>query len=175
AGVLHGRLAAVDPVSAGRIHPNNVRRVVRALEVHELTGRPLSELQAEWLRPAPDDGRCLCLDPPREELYARIDERVARMFDGGLVEEVRRLRGSPMSREAAQALGYKELIAHLDGAITRDQALDEVRTRTRQFAKRQLTWFRHLGGCRMVTTPLTFSPWASRMEPGTAHPTGTVL
>jgi tRNA dimethylallyltransferase len=172
---LHARLTALDPVSAARIHPNNVRRVVRALEVRELTGRPLSDLQQQWQRPAPLDDRCLCLDLPREELYARIDARVARMFEEGLIDEVRRLRHSAMSREAAQALGYKELFAHLDGTISREQALEEVRTRTRQFAKRQLTWFRHLHGVRMASAPLTFSLWASRMDAGPAPRAGTVL
>lgn len=172
---LHARLTALDPASAARIHPNNVRRVVRALEVREITGRPLSELQEQWARPAAADGRCLCLDLPREELYARIDARVARMFDEGLVEEVRRLRGRPMSREAAQALGYKELFAHLDGVTTSEEAQYEIQTRSRQFAKRQLTWFRHLQGVEMVSAPLTFARWQSRMKPGAAPVGGTVL
>lgn len=162
---LYARLTKLDPVSAERIHPNNVRRVVRALEVWELTGQPLSRLQEQWQRPAAnDDQRCLCLDVPREELYARIDARVSRMFDEGWIEEVRRLRGLPMSREASQALGYKELFAYLEGKITREQALDEVRTRTRQFAKRQMTWFRHLPECRMVEAQLTFRVWESKMK-----------
>ena len=162
---LYARLTKLDPVSAERIHPNNVRRVVRALEVWELTGQPLSRLQEQWQRPAAnDDQRCLCLDVPREELYARIDARVSRMFDEGWIEEVRRLRWLPMSREASQALGYKELFAYLEGKITREQALDEVRTRTRQFAKRQMTWFRHLPECRMVEAQLTFRVWESKMK-----------
>lgn len=162
--MLHARLRAIDPTSAGRIHPNNVRRVVRALEVHALTGRPMSDWQTEWARPADTAAdRCLCVDLPRAELYARIDARVERMFEQGLVEEVRRLRERPMSREAAQALGYKELFAYLDGRMTEEEAITEVQTRSRQFAKRQLTWFRHLEGCRLVSPRLTIERWGMRM------------
>ena len=112
---LHARLAAVDPVSAARLHPNDVRRVVRALEVWELTGRPISAWQTQWTTSDRQarrmTSRCLCLDLPRPELYARIDARVERMIADGLVEEVRALRQleRPLSREAAQALGYKEM------------------------------------------------------------------
>jgi tRNA dimethylallyltransferase len=157
---LHARLAAIDPVSAGRIHPNNVRRVVRALEVYSLTGQPLSALQAQWNQPAEEDGRLICIDITREQLYARIDARVEAMMQAGLVEEVRRLRQQPMSREAAQALGYKELFAFLDGQVSLAEATEAIRRRTRQFAKRQGTWFRHLQGCQMVPDVPTSGAWA---------------
>jgi tRNA dimethylallyltransferase len=166
---LHDRLAAVDPVTARRLHPNDVRRVVRALEVHALTGQPISVWQTQWDGPAavprPPDS-CLCLDLPREELYQRIDERVLAMVDAGLVEEARALRrlGWPLGREAAQALGYKELFAHLDGQVSLEEAVSEIQTRSRRFAKRQLTWFRHLDGCRMASRQLTRELWASRMK-----------
>jgi tRNA dimethylallyltransferase len=160
---LHARLRAVDPQAAERIHPNNVRRVVRALEVFQLTGQPLSQMQSQWDQPALDEGRVLCLTRPRDTLYARIDARVDAMMAAGLLEEVRRLRERPISREASQALGYKELFAYLEGATTLAAAVEEIRTRSRQFAKRQLTWFRHLQGCRAVEKMLTEGAWGSRI------------
>jgi len=164
---LHCRLAAVDPVTAQRLHPNDVRRVIRALEVWELTGRPLSAWQQQWNQP--DDlgpegtANVLWLDLPRDELYARIDARVEAMVAGGLVEEVRALiqLPQPLSREAAQALGYKEMIEHLQGRATLAETVRRIQTRSRQFAKRQLTWFRHLPGCRPVSRELTFALWTN--------------
>jgi tRNA dimethylallyltransferase len=153
---LHERLACVDPASAARLHPNDVRRVVRALEVWQLTGRPISMWQQQW---APDGNRspttpaaALWLDLPRPELYGRINRRVEHMVAGGLVEEVRTLRQlpRPLSREATQALGYKEMFDHLDGHATLAETVTRIQTRTRNFAKRQITWFRHLPGCRPV-------------------------
>jgi tRNA dimethylallyltransferase len=152
--VLHQRLAAVDPAAAARLHPNDVRRVIRALEVWELTGRPLTSWQRQWpaaaSTPTTDSGRVVWLDLPRERLYERIDARVEGMAAAGLVEEVRRLP-RPLSREAAQALGYKETFDYLDGRATLQETLARIKTRSRNFAKRQLTWFRHLPGCRPVT------------------------
>jgi tRNA dimethylallyltransferase len=144
---LHARLARVDPSSAARLHPNDLRRVVRALEVWELTGRPLSRWQTQW--PAdPRPVRAVWLDLPRESLYARINARVEAMIAAGLVEEVRALRSlpHPLSKEAAQALGYKEMFDHLDARATLAATIERIQTRSRQFAKRQVTWFRHLPG-----------------------------
>lgn len=165
---LHARLSAVDPVTAGRLHPNDVRRVVRALEVHERTGQPMSAWQREWTvgkRIIPDDG-CLCLDLPRDELYARIDARVHQMIASGLVEEVRGLLEleRPLSREASQALGYKELFGYLAGETTLEEAVQRIQTRSRNLAKRQLTWFRHLDECKFASARLTFEQWGSRMK-----------
>jgi tRNA dimethylallyltransferase len=164
---LHERLKAVDPVRAARLHPNDLRRVVRALEVWELTGRPISDWQTQWRNgeheAIPD--RCLCLDLPREHLYQRINARVEAMMAEGLLDEVRRLHQleRPLSKEARQALGYKELFDYLDGQGSLDEAITRIQTRTRNFAKRQLTWFRHLNGCRFPTRELTFDLWRSRM------------
>lgn len=167
---LHDRLAAVDPASARRLHPNDMRRVVRALEVWHLTGKPLSDWQTqEWwvgqTRPFPPSA-CLVLDGPRPEMYARIDRRVAAMFAQGWVEEVRRLRDlpRPMSREARKALGYAEIGEYLDGRHSLAETVAEVQLRTRQFAKRQLTWFRGLPGAEFVDAKLTFERWADRMS-----------
>jgi tRNA dimethylallyltransferase len=166
--VLHDRLKKIDPGSAARLHPNDVRRVVRALEVWELTGRGISALQQQWtVTPPPDASAdyCLCLELPRAELYARIDARVRQMIADGLVDEVRALRQleRPLSREATQAVGYKELFAHLDGVGPLENAVALIQTRSRNFAKRQLTWFRHPPQCRTVTAELTFARWASKM------------
>jgi tRNA dimethylallyltransferase len=152
---LHARLARVDPATASRLHPNDVRRVVRALEVWELTGQPISSWQSQWKAPPAEAfaGRVWCLDLPREELYRRIDARVHTMMAAGLVEEARALRRLPhsVSREAAQALGYKEVFDYLDGQATIETTVVRIQTRTRNFAKRQLTWFRHLPECRPVS------------------------
>jgi tRNA dimethylallyltransferase len=166
---LHERLAQVDPASAGRLHPNDVRRVIRALEVWELTGRPLSAWQTQWSGAPEPRPRCLWLDWPRAELYRRIDARVRQMVDAGLVDEVRALSTleRPLSREARQALGYKEMFEHVEGRIGLEEAVQRIQTRTRQFAKRQLTWLRHLPGCRAVPAPagqLTFAAWGLTME-----------
>ncbi len=163
AQVLHDRLGEIDPATAQRLHPNDLRRIVRALEVWELTGRPISAWQSQWTHDAesgPAD-RILYLDLPREQLYARIDARVPAMMAAGLVDEVRALRQlpRPLSREAAQALGYKEAFAHLDGRATLEETTALIQTRSRQFAKRQLTWFRHLPGCRPATRELTLQLW----------------
>ncbi len=154
---LHARLAAVDPRTAARLHPNDVRRVVRALEVHTLTGKPISDWQQTWdtksfadnpaIVPPPVRIPAAVLELPREELYTRINQRVDAMLAAGWLDEVRRLRElpRPLSREARQALGYRELLAYLDNTgLEWDETVERIRTHTRQFAKRQMTWFRHL-------------------------------
>jgi tRNA dimethylallyltransferase len=163
---LHERLERVDPAAAGRLHPNDLRRVIRALEVWQLTGRPISAWQTQWEASATDDpsgpSRVLWLDLPRPELYARIDARVERMFADGLVDEVRALRAQqqPLSPQACQALGYKEVFAHLEGTATLAETIAHVQTRSRNFAKRQISWFRHLPECRPATWELTWALWA---------------
>ncbi len=167
---LHNRLAAVDPISAARVHPNDLRRIIRALEVWELTGRPISAWQTQW-RAAGEESvashppPCFWLDRPREELYRRIDARVERMIAEGLVEEVQALRrlDRPLSREAAQALGYKEMFDHVDGRANLAETIERIQRRSRNFAKRQITWFRHLPGCRPVSPELTFAAWGLTM------------
>jgi tRNA dimethylallyltransferase len=166
---LHTRLAQVDPATAARLHVNDTRRIIRALEVWELTGRPMSAWQSQWSsEPAVDDGfpRVLWLDLPRSELYSRIDKRVDAMLAAGLVEEVRQLRELPraLSREASQALGYKELFGYLDGGCSLEAAIERIRMRSRNYAKRQVTWFRHLPGCCNATEELTFTLWESRID-----------
>ncbi|MCD4728490.1 MAG: tRNA (adenosine(37)-N6)-dimethylallyltransferase MiaA, partial [Pirellulales bacterium] len=159
---LHRRLLEVDPASAARLHPNDTRRLIRALEVFEKTGHPISELQRQFDagRPA-EECRVFVLDWPRDELYARIERRVEEMFAAGLVDEVRRLlargplsqreRGDILSRTARQAVGYREAIEHLEGRRGLAETIELVRRHTRQLAKRQMTWFRGLSECRFVT------------------------
>jgi tRNA dimethylallyltransferase len=169
---LHARLAEVDPPSARRLHPNDVRRVVRALEVWEATGKPLSQWQRQgwWdstTAAAIDDlPRCLVLDVPREELYNRINRRVELMIAAGWIDEVRRLHElpSPLSKEASQALGYREIALHLQGKSTLAATIEAIQLRSRQFAKRQLTWFRNLPGCRFVEGKLTFDLWKRKIS-----------
>jgi tRNA dimethylallyltransferase len=163
---LHARLARVDPASAARLHPNDLRRVVRALEVWELTGRPISAWQRQW-RGEPAPARpALWLDVPRAELYDRINRRVDQMLAAGLLDEVRALRNlpKPLSREAAQAVGYKELFDYLDGRANWGEAVERVKVRSRRLAKRQLTWFRHLPGCRPAGRELTFALWGLTID-----------
>jgi tRNA dimethylallyltransferase len=143
---MHDRLARLDPSTAIRLHPNDRRRVIRALEVIEATGRPLSEQQLEHARAAPGSVPVFALERPRPELMRRIDRRVEAMFAEGLVEEVRRLQASdrPLGPVAAQGVGYREVIELLEGRVGLAEAITLTQARTRQFAKRQATWFRGL-------------------------------
>lgn len=149
AAELHDRLAGLDPPTAARLHPNDRRRVIRAIEVHAATGRPLSDLQVEHARPAAG-ARVFALERPRDELRGRIDRRVERMFADGLVEEVRALQAGPrpLGPVPAQGVGYREVIDLLAGRATFAETIPLVQARTRQFAKRQATWFRGLAEVR---------------------------
>ena len=143
--VLHERLRACDPASAERIHPNNLVRVIRALEVYELTGTPMSEHQQQWHQ---ENQRypftAFCLTMPRALLYRRIEQRVDVMLANGLIAEVESLLAAGYARDtvALRSFGYKELIAYLDGKCTYLEAVEQLKQNTRRFAKRQLTWFR---------------------------------
>ncbi|MBN1908263.1 MAG: tRNA (adenosine(37)-N6)-dimethylallyltransferase MiaA [Pirellulales bacterium] len=160
-GALHARLAQVDPVTAERLHPNDTKRLVRAIEVFEKTGRPISEFQKQFDRPRPGSTpRVYVLDWPRPELHARIHDRVDRMFAAGLVDEVRSLLAEPrpLSKTAAQAVGYREVIEHLEGARGLDETIELVKLHTRRLAKRQDTWFRGIEECHLVGVPRRFDP-----------------
>jgi tRNA dimethylallyltransferase len=166
---LHQRLAQADPVAAGRLHPNDTRRLIRALEVFEKTGVPISELQRQFdVGRSADECRVFVLDWPRQELHRRIDRRVDAMFAAGLVDEVRGLLASdrPLSKTAAQAVGYREVIEHLQGIRDLAATVALVKTHTRQFAKRQGTWFRSLSECRIVAVyePLDAAGVAERIQ-----------
>ncbi|HYT26178.1 MAG TPA: tRNA (adenosine(37)-N6)-dimethylallyltransferase MiaA [Actinomycetota bacterium] len=140
---LYQRLARCDPAAAARIQPGNLRRVVRALEVIELTGKPFSSFRGAMDQPVSRYRlTVLGLDPGPERLRARIADRVAAMAAGGLVDEVRRLAAWPLSRTARQALGYKEVLDALEQGGAISDALAAVVARTRAYARRQLAWFR---------------------------------
>jgi tRNA dimethylallyltransferase len=140
---MHRRLTAIDADAAMRIIPTNGRRIVRALEVIAITGRPFSATLPE-LRYAVEDAHQIGVDIPREVLDERIALRVERMWDAGFVDEVRRLaeHGLREGRTANRALGYQQVLAFLDGAITEEQAKEQTVTGTRRFARRQDSWFR---------------------------------
>lgn len=141
---LHTRLRACDAASAAHIHPNNLVKVIRALEVYELTGTPISQLQQQWNNKPRYPFIAFGLSLPREQLYRRIEQRVDAMLADGLIEEVERLlaRGYSRNSIALQSFGYKEFIVYLDGNCTLDEAIAQLKQNTRRFAKRQLTWFR---------------------------------
>ncbi len=143
---LHARLAELDPVSAARIEPADAQRIQRALEVHELTGAPLSRLHARRSEGYPGPVHRIILDAPdRAQLHARIERRFIEMLEAGLIEEVERLRARGDLHPALpsmRAVGYRQVWRHLDGETTRAQMIDEAVAATRQLAKRQLTWLR---------------------------------
>ena len=150
---LHAMLEAVDPASAARLHPNDVRRVVRALEIYRLTGRTQTQQAALDAQrgDGPFDARIYALEWPRAALYARIDRRVDAMLEAGLVDEVRRLMADEAEfSTAAQAIGYKEIAAALRGECALAEAVETLKQATRNYAKRQLTWFRRDARVRWV-------------------------
>lgn len=150
---LHAALARVDPEAAGRIHPNDVRRIERALEVYHITGTPISVLQRQWDRPTMRyDCRLVALRRPKEEANRRINARVHRMIQAGLVDEVRSLLAEPdgIGPQAAQAVGYAEIIAHLRGEMTLAEAVERIKINSRRLAKHQRTWMRRLPGIKWV-------------------------
>lgn len=141
---LHAMLEEVDPESAARLHENDVRRVARAIEIYRLTGITQTEQsRLDAQREGDYHETIFALDWPRDVLYARIDRRVDRMLEAGLIDEVKRLMAdSERYPTAAQAIGYKEIAAALAGRISMIEAVGKVKQATRNFAKRQLTWFR---------------------------------
>jgi tRNA dimethylallyltransferase len=143
-GLLHRRLAELDPVAAGRMQPSNRRRVLRALEVTLGSGRPFSSYGPGLDRYPPSSFLLIGLRMPREELDVRIADRYRRQLELGFVDEVRALAADPrgLSRTARQALGYKELLEHLEGRCSLEEALQAAIARTRRFARRQERWFR---------------------------------
>jgi tRNA dimethylallyltransferase len=158
---LRKRLEMVDPLSAAKLHPHDQRRMVRALEVHRLTGQPLSHLQTQFEEAHPaEQSRVFVLSWPRATLHTRIDARVETMFAQGLVEEVRNLlaKYGSLSRTASQAVGYREVMEHLAGQYDLRTAIDRVKFATHQFARRQETWFRSLSECRPIAQSEEKSP-----------------
>lgn len=150
---LHAKLAAVDPPTADRLHPNDQRRVIRALEIHAITGQPASSLQQETPLPPEDrPGHIYWLNPVRETLRHRISQRVDAMVAAGLVREVELLLRSPqgLGTTARQALGYREVLAHLEDGVPLSETIERLKIHTHQFAKRQRTWFRNLEELQVI-------------------------
>ena len=144
---LHHKLSECDPEAAENIHPNNTKRVIRALEIYHSTGINKSEWDKRSREvESPYDARIICLDfKDRNILYERIDKRVDIMLDMGLVDEVRGIvygKNISLSATAVQGIGYKEIIDHLRGICSLDEAVERIKQGTRNYAKRQLTWFR---------------------------------
>ena len=142
---LHQMLEKVDAASAKAIHPNNVKRVIRALEFYEKTGRTISSHnEQEREKESPYNAAYFVLNDDRNEIYRRIDQRVDQMMQAGLIEEVRRLKDMGYTKDmvSMQGLGYKEILDYLDGNTTLEEAVYILKRDTRHFAKRQLTWFR---------------------------------
>ena len=177
---LHQRLAQVDPLTAHRLHPHDKRRIIRALEVHKITGQPISHQQEQFDEGRPAEKcRVFVLGWPRPTLHSRIEQRVEAMFASGLVEEVQQLleQYQSLSRTASQAVGYREVIEMLQEGTSLEATIERVTIRTRQFARRQETWFRSLSECRRVERAGVNDPMdivnemialAKSVEPGTA-------
>lgn len=143
---LHNLLLELDPESAEAIHPNNLKRVIRALEYHKQTGKKISEHNKEQkAKESPYNYCYFVLNRDRAALYDSINKRVDQMMEEGLLNEVKSLKEAGYSRElvSMQGLGYKELLAYLDGECSLEEAIEILKRDTRHFAKRQLTWFKH--------------------------------
>ena len=172
---LHAELARVDPRAAERIHANDLRRIERALEVYHLTATPISELQQQWDRPTNRyDCRIVALRRPKEEANRRINARVHRMIEAGLVDEVRALLAEPreIGHQAAQAVGYAEIIAHLKGEMSLADAVERIKINSRHLAKHQRTWMRRMPGIKWVdvTDDETAEQVANRVLEAWAEP-----
>lgn len=141
---LHQRLQHVDPITAKKLHPNDLRRIIRALEVFELTGQPLSEQQQR--NTSPFEALWIGLTMPRAQLYDQINHRVDQMLRMGLENEVRQLLASEQFEQhtASQAIGYKEMIQYIKGYISFEEAVQDIKQGSRRYAKRQLSWFRRI-------------------------------
>ncbi len=143
AGFLLDKLSEIDPETASQLHKNNVKRIIRALEVYRMSGRTMTELKAaSRLNPSPYEPCMMMIDYPREELYSRIDRRVDIMLEAGLLDEAREFFTHSDYPTAAQAIGYKELKPYLDGERSLEECTDILKRETRRYAKRQLTWFK---------------------------------
>lgn len=162
-GKLHEKLCKIDPGSARLIHPNDKRRIIRALEIYNATGKTMTELKGRT-RGLSDiyDIKIYGLIRPREEIYASINSRVEKMFKLGLVREVRSLKRKRLSRTAKGVLGYKEIAGYIDGDYDLDTAKELLKRNTRRFAKRQLSWFRGDGRIRWIDLGKTSTAQAVR-------------
>lgn len=154
---LHGMLKEVDPATAARVHPQDKLRIIRAIEVHKITGATITELQMQSHRRKREqelDYSIFVINRPKDSLHKRIDDRVDAMIEDGFVDEVSALRqaANGMSRQARQALGYKEILRHLDNEIDIECAKALIKHNTKRFAKRQMTWFKSFDNVSWMET-----------------------
>ncbi|KKK39520.1 tRNA delta(2)-isopentenylpyrophosphate transferase [Mesobacillus campisalis] len=155
AEAVHAQLRKVDPESAERIHPNNVRRVIRALEIHHCTGKTMTEYQEQQDAELLYDTCLVGLTMDRELLYERINMRVDLMMEQGLLDEVKALYAKGLRDcQSIQAIGYKELYDYLDGRLGLEDAIENLKQNSRRYAKRQLTWFRNKMNVEWFTMPI---------------------
>ncbi|MFZ2146895.1 MAG: tRNA (adenosine(37)-N6)-dimethylallyltransferase MiaA [Sedimentisphaerales bacterium] len=144
-GELHSELTNIDPVAAERINPNDSKRIIRALEVYQLTGKPISSLQKQWdRRDTQHDWTIIGLQREKTDTSGRINKRVKKMITAGFVDEVKSLLAEekPLSRQARCAIGYAEIIEYLNGHISSEDAVELIKKNTRRLAKNQRTWFK---------------------------------
>lgn len=143
---LYEKLNQIDPAAAKKIHPNDKKRIVRALEVFHKTGKPISQAQNKNPLSKEYDIQIKFLDLPREKLYERINQRVDNMIKKGLINEVKKLKAKGYDKNfpSMQGLGYKEILDYLDNKTTKEAAIDLIKQKTRNFARRQLVWFRRI-------------------------------
>jgi tRNA dimethylallyltransferase len=151
---VHKLLEEKDPEAADKIHPNNLRRVIRALEVCHLTGKTFTQVNQESRHEPVYDALILGIETEREVLYDRINKRVDEMMKNGLPEEVQNLKNMGISRDttAMQAIGYKEMLEFLEGRDSLEEAIEKIKMESRRYAKRQLTWFRRNNKIQWVST-----------------------
>ncbi len=159
-------LRKIDPKTAERLHPNNARRLIRALEVYRISGTTISDQEERTKNaPKPYDVKFFVLDTDRDKLYDRINRRVDIMLENGLVEEVKTLlgQGIPKTNTSMQAIGYKEIVEYLDGYLTLDEAVEKLKMESRRYAKRQLTWFRRNEGANWLEASLSKEELAEKI------------
>ena len=175
APALHAELARVDPDAASRIHPNDAKRIIRGLEVYRTTGVPISEHQRQWeAGRTRHECRLIGLRRDRDDQARRINARAKRMVQAGLRDEVAALLDEPagLSDQAAQAVGYAEMIDHLQGRCTLEEALERIKINTRRLAKKQRTWHRRFAGVEWIDLAVddTVAAVADRVLEGTGRP-----
>lgn len=149
---VHKRLETVDPVAAERIHANNLKRVIRALEINHVTGKPMSDFASVPKKTQKYEVILIGLTRSREVLYERINRRVSVMIEAGLIDEVKNLKNSGLddSFQSMQGIGYKEVLSYIDGKTTYDEMVEAVRQASRNYAKRQMTWFKRYKEIRWI-------------------------
>jgi tRNA dimethylallyltransferase len=141
---LYHELTKIDPAAADRINPNDVKRIIRALEVYQLTSKPISSFQKQWQQQVKHDWTIIGLRREKADASSRINKRVKKMIDAGLVDEVKSLlaEDKPLSKQARSAIGYAEIIEHLSGRTNLEDAIELIKKNTRRLAKGQRTWFK---------------------------------